>query len=324
MSFAPAVLVDPFESAELLALAELAGLPTRSCAAWPFDLAPGERVISTVPVPAVHAGRALGVVVGEAEAQVAPGLGEAWPVRTVLLEDGAAAILAHLAGDSEPPGTVAVVVGIRGGIGTTSLAATLARHSASLPLASALVDVDPTPRTRALLGLEGGLAWADLAGDAGPLLPHRLDAALPQWERVRVLAADDRGGGRERLGAALHALARTHELVVVDLGRDLGCVATLNPDLCVAVMTGEPADVIGAGLLFESMDPACQCIPAVRPGGSMPLEEVAMRLGAPVVPLGAERGSAAAVAHGVRPGDRPRGALMRAARGIAELAELNR
>nr|NLD40671.1 hypothetical protein [Actinomycetales bacterium] len=341
-----AVLVDPFENPELRELAELAGLPLRWCAAWPFDLGIRERVVSTVPVPALQADRALGVIVGTPGT---PGLGEAWPSRTVRLEEGAASVVSHLAGGSEAGGRVVAVVGTRGGIGTTSLAAALARLIAEVPCTVALVDTDPVPRLASMLGIEGGLAWADLAGDEGPLLPHRLDAGLPLWERVRVLTSDGREGGRERFGAALRALACTHAAVVVDLGRNLGALEVLQPDFCVVVAAGEHKDLAAtARVIGESweggQDPLavgrargttvgmggdltsgvadgaarrCVHVPVVRSGGAIPVEEVALRLGIAVVPFATERGGPAAAAHGSRPGDRPRGALVRAARAVA-------
>ncbi|MDO5495318.1 MAG: cellulose synthase operon protein YhjQ/BcsQ [bacterium] len=309
-----AVLVDPFDDQALRDLAELAGIPVRRCATWPFDLTPGERVISTIPVPSVHAGRALGVVVREV---LEPGLGEAWPARTVVLEDAASDVVAHLSGSFDPRGSLVAVVGTRGGIGTTSVAAALARVLAEDPIAVALVDIDPVPRLRSLLGLAGGTTWGDLTGDAGPLLPHRLDASLPVWERVRVLTSDSRGGPRGRHGAALHALACTHDTVVVDLGNRIEEVDAIGPAVCVVVLAAELPDVTGVSAVLGPPSEGRAVVPVVRPG-SLSTEEVAFRLGIPVVPLGTERGGPAASAHGSRPGDRPRGAVMKAARAVAK------
>lgn len=307
-----AVVVDPFEHGELRELAALTGLPVRTCTAWPFDLLPRDRVISTVPVPRAHAGDVLGVVVGMAPA---PGIGEAWPERTVRLEDGATAVVAHLSGDSDPAGRLVAVVGLRGGIGTTTLAAALARTLAEEPLAVSLLDSEPIPRLRALLGVTDGLTWADLAAGNGPLLPHRMDSGLPLWERVRVLTADERGSSPERFLAAIHALRCTHDVVVADLGRDLAGLALLRPDLTVLVLEGELVDIAAASRILDSAPG--ECVAAVRSGSVIPPAEAAMRLGVDVVALGTERGSGVAAAHGCRPGDRPRGAIMRAARDIA-------
>lgn len=311
-SLGHAVIIDPFDNAELRELAVLTGMPVRSIPKWPFDLGPRDCVISTVPVPQAHAGRVLGVVVGPAPA---PGIGEVWPDRVVHLETGAAAVAAHLAGDSDPKGLVVAVVGMSGGIGTSTAAAALARQLAGVPLAVALVNTDPIPHLRSLLALGEGSAWADLAG-SGPLLPNRIE--LPVWERVRVLCADSRGGAGDRLAAATHALRCAHDMVVVDVGRDFGALAALRPSLCVAVMEGEPVAVAATAALLERL--GSPCVAVVRAGGSIAAPEVAVRLGVDVVSLGLERGGSGA-AHGCRPGDRSRGAVSRAVREIGKYCE---
>ncbi len=311
-----AVVVDPFGTTALRELAELTGLQVRTSRVWPFDLGPRDRVVSTVPVPRARSGDVLGVVVGTF---TPPGIGEAWPDRTVTLEEGAAGIVAHLAGDSDPSGMVVAVTGTRGGIGTTTFGAALARILAEEPLAVAFVDTDPVPRARALLELTEGISWADLAGETGPFLPHRIDASLPVWERVRVLASDHRGMAGLRPGAAVHALACALDVVVVDSGRDLDMAREFQPTLFVPVLAGDLADIEFVGRLRMSLDSSCAVVPVVRAGGAMRPEEAALRLGVEVVALGIERNGAAAAAHGSRPGERPRGAVAQAARAVARI-----
>ena len=312
---AGAVLVDPSRNSKLRELTELAGLPVRWCDEWPFDAGRADRIVTTIPVPAPHVDRALGVIV---DPSVSPGMGEAWPSRTVLLEEGDVAVVSHLAGGSDRLGRVVAVVGMRGGVGTTALAASLARVLSETPSAVALVDTDPVPRLRTLLGTDSGLVWADLAGGEGPLLPHRLEEGLPRWERVHVLTSDGRAGGRERLDAAIRALAASHEVVVVDLGRDVEALGELSPEVVVMVAAGDATDLAA---MTRVIGEGCTHIPVIRTGGAITIEEAALRLATAVVPLGTEKGGSAAQTHGTRPGDRPRGALVRAARAVAAVVE---
>lgn len=309
------ILLDPTNDPTLSDLAELAGVPVRRCERWPFDLEAGSRVVSTVPVPHAHAATTLGVLTPTSPQ---PGAGETWPEVTIPLDDGAEMVIAYLAGavtdaaEAASGATVVGVWGLRGGIGTSTLAAALARVIAEDPLAVALVDADPVSLVWPHVQSQGRLAWADLAGESGPLLPHRLDANLPVWHRVRVLAADGRGSV-PAVGPAVGALATTHDVVVVDSGR----VALPGARTRVPVLTGTREEVEALGRLVAERGEAERIVPVVRAGGEISAREVAHHCDVPVVHLGSERGSSAAARHGMAPGDRPRGAVARAARAVA-------
>ncbi|MCW2496987.1 hypothetical protein [Jatrophihabitans sp.] len=87
-------------------------------------------------------------------------------------------------------GAVVGVVGGSGGSGASTFAAALAT---CLGGPSVLVDVDPVGGgIDVLLGIEGssGARWSELHLGGGRLDPAVLDAGLPRWGEVRVLAAD--------------------------------------------------------------------------------------------------------------------------------------
>lgn len=309
------VLVDPFHDQDLFELVQLAGAPVKPVHAWPFDLRPEDRVLSTIPVPLAATDRVLGVLVG---APTVPGIGEAWPRRVVSLEQGREDILALVGGAEQPRGRVVAVLGLSGGIGATTLAAALARRAAGVPLAVALMDLDPTPALERLLGLrvQGGARIADFAGERGPLLPERCAARLPVWNRVRVAASDGRGHGGASLVLA-QALARAHDLLVLDIPRGLlaagngaGEVLAGLCDDAVMVRSGRP----GERAAIEGLRPQLGAarVHQVLRAGRLPAEA----LHGGVVRLGHER-IGADVEHGVQPGDRPRGAVMSAAAGLA-------
>lgn len=211
------------------------------------------------------------------------------------------------------------VVGARGGVGATSLAAVLSRTCAKESLAVALVDLDGTgPGLDLTLGIEheGGLRWADLDGTDGTMPERALEEALPHWCGVHVLSADWRGGPASSLAVgALDALAAGHDVVVLDLPRSQPqwsayCTVVLIVTTC-DVVSGEAVRATrsaweGAETRLVVRGPA--------PGGLTP-EEIAEAAGLPLaVTMRPERGLTAAVERGVSPGDNRRGALSRGAR----------
>ncbi len=307
------VIVDPFESEELVELAELSGVPFTSVRTWHFSPTPADRVVTTVPLPRGVARQALGVGLG---VDVPPRVGESWPDRVVSLRHGREDILAWLGGSEAPGGRLVGVVGLAGGLGTTTLAAGLARSLAQRPLTIALLDSDPVSGLAQRLGLAGGQRWADFAAEPGPLLPHRLDSVLPVWQRVRVATGDHRGTVNAPFAPVAHALARTHDVTIVDLPRSTLAGETDLACCCgdvVVVLGGRTAEVDAWHVLRGLLPAATTLHAVVRTGGEMGAGEVARELGTPVVALGTERDTGPAV----QPGDRRRGAVMTAAHALA-------
>ena len=154
----------------------------------------------------------------------------------------------------DPAGTVVAVLGGSGGAGASTLAAALAVTARRAGATVALVDADPLGGgLDLLLGAEQepGLRWPDLGSLHGPVAARALTDALPSAGGVTLLShtrpaagrgcgatgsAGARGPGVDTadIGAVdltvlgvppaamtsvLDALARRHDLVVVDLGR---------------------------------------------------------------------------------------------------------
>lgn len=145
-------------------------------------------------------------------------------------------------------GRAIAVVGARGGLGASSVAAGLAWRLARGPssagsgsgpepspglagrsrrgtAAVALVDLDRAGGgLDVLLGVEevDGLRWPDLDGARGEVSGPELTALLPRWSGVTVLSADRARPGAPRvevLSAVLAALGSCHDELVLDLDR---------------------------------------------------------------------------------------------------------
>lgn len=140
-------------------------------------------------------------------------------VRLEVREDTADILELMAAVGATLRGRVVGVVGAHGGAGTTTLAAWLARHLAAGNSAG-LIDADP-----ASVGIDHLLAmdtapgqrWADIVGE-GAILAGRLASALPVWNDVHVVSADERGGAPtvELAAQVISALAQTQPWTVVD------------------------------------------------------------------------------------------------------------
>ncbi len=222
-------------------------------------------------------------------------------------------------------GTVIGVVGARGGVGASTLAALVASRS-SRRTATVLVDLDEAAGgIDVLVGLEeeAGARWPDLARARGEVDGQDVVALLPRWGRVAVLAADRARPGPVDPAAALDvvaAVARASGVVVVDLGR-------------AAVLAGHPVlrrcDRIAlvAGRDLRSVAGALALSAAVRDGdvglvvrgpapGGLGTREVADAVGLPVLWAGrADRGLVRAAEQGLLP---VRGPAGRAAAAVLE------
>ena len=321
------VIVDPTGSESLETVAALSGLPVRRVPSWPFEIDGGDRLITTVPVPAGARDAALGVLPAGRLTPL-PALGEVWPDRTLPLEGCEADVLAYVMDRHAPRAPVVAVWSSARGLGVSWVAAGLARRLAGEPLAVALVDL--SGGQEALLQPGPGLRWTDLAEDPGPFLPGRLDLKLPTWERVRLLA----GKAPAHVNSSLYALAASHDVVVVDAGAEPQGVLAAAKDISVELRTASKGS---AGALPGSTRASARnarpiAAPAPTPcpapsgegGPAGPLAVVLERgsrgpADGNVLPYPNERGLAAASARGEKPLDRPRGSAGKAIRGLAEL-----
>ncbi len=138
------------------------------------------------------------------------------------------------------PAPVVAFLGGCGGAGSSSLAVGVAVAGTELGQTVTAIDLDPLGTgIELMLGQDHptGLAWCDLANTRGRLRGDAVRASLPDVGGVRVLgwgnaAPQDLAPGSA--GAAVDGLARSCDLVVVDLPRELGetsaevlCRATL-------------------------------------------------------------------------------------------------
>lgn len=148
--------------------------------------------------------------------------------RVVVLPDGVRWLTNLLAGRSgAQQGRVVGIVGGHGGAGASTLAVSLAQVARRSGTSAAVVDLDQRGGgLDLLLGVEreSGWRWPDLAASAGYI--DDLATHLPRGAGVPVLAmARGRQGpgapSAEAVAAVLRSLGRTHELVLVDLGRSL-------------------------------------------------------------------------------------------------------
>lgn len=232
------------------------------------------------------------------------------------------------------------LVGASGGLGTSALAAALARVVVVAGRTCALVDLDPAGGgLDVLLGIEHdpGPRWADVRGELGGFPPDRLMGALPQWHGVRVLSGDVRGGagGPGGDGAvdldAVAALARAADVIVLDLPRSVLARPADHDQLtwCDDV-------VLLAGCTTRAAAAAAAALPVLAghtvhlvvrgPGaGALRPADVADTCHTPLAAvLRPERAFAAGLERGLSPGDQSRGPLLATARRLVRTLELAR
>jgi secretion/DNA translocation related CpaE-like protein len=176
------------------------------------------------------------------------------------------------------------VVGASGGIGTSTVATSLAWSATALGRDVVLVDFDMGGGGLDLpLGLEGvdGLRWPDLADARGVVSSGALRASLPGHDRLRVLAAGRSGGGHdqrapstpseEAVSAVLDAGRRSGGVVVADLGRLVDVAAGSALHLCdhvVLVVAAEVRSVAAAGMLSRAVHRVCADVRLVVRAGA--------------------------------------------------------
>lgn len=233
-----------------------------------------------------------------------------------------------MSGDGMVPvdrGVVVGVVGARGGVGASTLAALVASR-ASRRTATTLVDLDEAAGgIDVLVGLEEetGARWPDLAHARGDVDGRDVVALLPRWGRVAVLSADRSRPGPVDASTAVDvvgALARASGCVVVDLGRAAALAGHPVVGMCdrVALVAGRDLrSVAGALALREALGEASVGLVQRGPApGGLGTDEVAEAVGLPVLWAGrADRGVARAGEQGLVPSRGPAG---RAASAVLE------
>lgn len=217
-------------------------------------------------------------------------------------------------------GKVIGVVGSRGGLGASTLAAWLARELAADGHVG-LVDADPVSAGIDMLLTiqdEPGKRWADIGG-RGALLAGRLVESLPLWHGVRVLSADERGAIpiMGDLGVrAISAVSQVCAWTIVDLPPVAvvdASVARTWLDWCDHALYLVAPDELGlahAKVGRTRLGPKVEvtCVGAGITGGGQSAHVSAV-LGETIVTVRHQKGMVADVDHGVSPGDRARGGV---------------
>jgi secretion/DNA translocation related CpaE-like protein len=226
---------------------------------------------------------------------------------------------------------VVCVVAGHGGAGATTLAAALARTSASAGSPTLLIDGDPLGAGIDLaLGIESatGDRWPQVLGPAATVTSGFFDR-LPARGGLHVLAMDRQGECQLSAAAMNGALAEARsrcELVVIDLPRRIdpaGAAALAAAELICLVTAAQVRAIAAARRVAAQLAGGAAPLRAVvrgpAPGGPSP-EAVASMLGIPVAgAIRPEPGLDRNFERGVPPG-RPGGPLGRlSARLIAEL-----
>lgn len=231
----------------------------------------------------------------------------------VELPEGGRWLAERLAGTGAA--RVLAVVAARGGVGGTTVAIAAAAAAAlpqvdeahrRRPVAAAdppggvvaagyrrdarhpclLVDADPSSAGLDLpLGIpeDAGVRWTGIPATHGSLDAGSLCAALPVVHGFSVLSgALPPGAHAERLPAVLSAAREEFLSVVVDLGRG-ALVPLVRPDAVVLVVPATLAGVVSARRLLDEELGRWRVHVVVRPSKWLPTDELADRLGCPVV-----------------------------------------
>ncbi len=259
------------------------------------------------------------------------------PGRVLELPVDAEPLLRHLGTlRAAPRARVVGVVGLRGGVGSSSLSAALARAVVGRGVRTALVEMHPASGgLDLLLGLEHepGPRWADLRRERVGFPADALALALPTWHAARVLSGDRRGGpGPTDPGVrdALRALSSTHDVVVLDApgsafpgGPPMDgdpFAGGHGPDVALLVGLCDVRSAAAGAVLRRSVVTAdVRLVLRRRRNDVLHPAEVAEACGVGLTAVMAtERGGSAASDRGEEPGDRRRGALARTAQALLD------
>lgn len=205
-----------------------------------------------------------------------------WPVRAAQTAPPRA---------DRAPGAARVVgvLGARGGVGASVLAAGIAQRL-SRSTATALVSLDrASVGLDLLLGIERlpGGRWHDLAGARGEVPGADVVELLPRWGACAVLGAGASGTGlpdEDVVRDVLRGLGNVLGAVVLDLDRGEVLAGRAVPcDVVVVVVPRDLAAVAGALVLLERLAgvPVVLVVRGPAPGG-MGVAEVGRALGVAV------------------------------------------
>jgi secretion/DNA translocation related CpaE-like protein len=187
-------------------------------------------------------------------------------------------------------GVVLCVIGGRGGVGASVLAACLALRASGDRLRTLLIDADPLGGgIDALLGQEEatGARWGDLVAREGRVGSAALRAALPAFGDLTVLSfhrGEIQAIPAQAMRSVLEAGRRGFDVVVVDLPRHLdpaAIEALTRASGTLLVATADVRGVLAAAQVLTAVDRHTSDIRAVIRPGVLDDEAVASSLGIP-------------------------------------------
>jgi hypothetical protein len=216
----------------------------------------------------------------------------------LVLPDGARWLSSIISGaHSSDAGRVLVcgVVGGSGGVGASTLAAGVASAAARRRRSVALVDVDVAGGgLDLLLRAEEvpGWRWSRLRTARGQI--GDLRGKVPSIDGIDLISMGRVGEsdvGRDAVTAVIASLGRTHEIVVLDIGRDLGAVARTYCRSLQPEWYGRPPVRPECRAPWFGSD---RLLPSLRPPSPMPW---AFTSGASFRTIGPSSGRATAACH---------------------------
>jgi secretion/DNA translocation related CpaE-like protein len=235
---------------------------------------------------------------------------------TIVLPEGGAwlaDVLAGRTGTSQPTSRISVLGG-SGGVGASTLAVGLACAGTRLG-ATALVDLDALGGgVDLLLGAErvSGWRWDRLRAARGQI--GELSNQVPAAAGVTLVSMDREDATtvtRDAVAAVLASLARSSELVVIDVGRSLDAgarEALRGSDRTVLVCAQDVRGVAAARMtLVAGEPPGAGVVVRMRRGGAIRPAEVAAALGLPLLGTVPHDGALVAAAERGVPPDRAAG-----------------
>ncbi|MBR6459612.1 MAG: hypothetical protein IKS49_05565 [Actinomycetaceae bacterium] len=231
-------------------------------------------------------------------------------------------------------GTVIGLLGSHGGVGTTTLACTLAHivSAADATQSIALMDCDPlSTGIETWCGLSTpGINWADLSEKTGTLVPGRLAKALPGRGNLHVLSADERAGmpvRGELPSRAITALSQSHDMTLMDFPRSIVMDNTELLSWCdtlILVTDTSPHAVPGSRRTLAFLKEHYPQIPLIlavnRVSGGAQAASIAYDIGVDTIaPIRLARTLTKDLEHGVPLGERHRSGMYK---DIARLATM--